>query len=87
MLNVLNYKLKIKICPTIYVVTGYTSNLYLSQYILQMINNTYAYLYCISEEKINKFGRGLHLIDLADTSETTSIQGLHFISLCFFFKN
>ncbi len=78
---------KIKICPTIYVVTGYTSNLYLSQYILQMINNTYAYLYCISEKKKDFFGRGLHFIDLADTSETTSIQGLHFISLCFFFKN
>ncbi len=78
---------KIKICPTIYVVTGYTSNLYLSQYILQMINNTYAYLYCISEKKKIFFGRGLHFIDLADTSETTSIQGLHFISLWVFFKN
>ncbi len=32
------------------------------------------------------FGRGLHFIDLADTSETTSIQGLHFISLCFFLR-
>lgn len=30
------------------------------------------------------FGCGFHFIDLVHTSETTSVQGLHFIILCFF---